>query len=61
VFPPSIHGTHEVLEGSDYNEFTYWRQPVPETPDDEEAAKFITAYSDSNSSRKRRPSPGDKK
>jgi hypothetical protein len=52
VFPPFLHGTREILEGSEYSEFTYWRQPVPDTPDEVEAAKFITAYSDSNKQRR---------
>ncbi|KZS18674.1 Phosphatidate phosphatase LPIN1 [Daphnia magna] len=52
VFPPFLHGAREVLEGSEFSEFTYWRQPVPDTPDETEAAKFITAYSDSNKQRR---------
>lgn len=62
VFPPFIHGAqNEVLEDSEYNEFTYWKQPFPETPDEVEAAKFITVYTESNTSRKRRTSRIDKK
>lgn len=52
MFPPFLHGAREVLEGSEFSEFTYWRQPVPDTPDETEAAKFITAYSDSNKQRR---------
>jgi len=56
VFPPFTNNgalQREVLEGSDFNEFTFWRDPVAELPD--EAAQFITNYTDLNASKKRRP------
>jgi len=58
VFPPFTDDAEkrETLEGTDYNEFTFWRTPVAELPD--EAAQFITNYTDVNASKKRR-SPDD--
>lgn len=56
VFPPFTHGAQtEVLEGVDFNEFTYWRQPVAEVPAGADA--FVTAYANDPSARKRRPTP----
>lgn len=51
VFPPLTDGVEqrEALEGTDYNEFAFWRTPVAELPD--EATKFITNYSDVNASK----------
>ena len=56
VFPPFTHGAqNEVLEGVDFNEFTYWRTPVPDAP--EEVDQFLTAYAADTTGRKRRLTP----
>ena len=44
VFPP-LHGAgHEDVEGSEYNEFMFWKEPVLEL-DPEEAAMISGDYS----------------
>ena len=57
VFPPLtlMSAQSEVLEGGDFNEFTYWRQPLPELPD--EVDKFVGTYASDKETRKRRPTP----
>ena len=62
IFPPLNPGTRsEVLEDSEFNEFTYWRQTIADTPEEAEVAKFLIAYPYPSSSRKIRPSPSYKK
>lgn len=56
VFPPITlgGGQSDLLEGGDYNEFTYWRQPLPDLSD--EADQFASAYM-TETARKRRLTP----
>lgn len=61
VFPPHVRGAQTEAINPEYNDFGFWRLPLTDTPIEVEAAKFLAAYADSSSSRKRRPSPGDKK
>ena len=44
VFPPFIPSVHEAIADTEYNDFSYWR-PEPILPDEAEASKFVTSYS----------------
>ena len=55
VFPPLNGAAAEALEGAEYNEFVFWKEPVLQLPDNA-ASEFLEAYKDSNASRNRRSS-----
>ncbi|KAI9561992.1 hypothetical protein GHT06_012955 [Daphnia sinensis] len=41
VFPPFLQSAREVLEGSEFSEFTYWRQLVPDTLDETKISRQV--------------------
>ena len=57
MFPPLSGSGHEAVEGTEYNEFTYWKEPVVVLPDD--ADQFIKVYAEPP--RNRHSSQHDKK
>lgn len=59
MFPP--YGQKDAVAHPEYNDFSYWREPLVDALDEAEAAKFLTTYPETSSTRKRRPSPGEQK
>ena len=54
VFPPLQGAGHEDVEGTEYNEFMFWKEPLPSLPD--EATQFAQAYTSTAARSNRRSS-----